>query len=96
MNVVRAVMRELYCIVRPELLQIVWRPSKPIDCRCRYKAVADPGEGGKGGHAPLPRLVKIGQKKMAAECVSLYFMFLAPPPLSEVSGSATDLKSDSL
>ena len=51
-------------------------------------AVADLG-GGQGGHAPPPRLVKIGQKKMAAEHGILCVMFLAPPP-SEVSGSATE------
>ena len=37
---------------------------------------------------PPPCLVKIGKKK-AAECGGLYFMFLGP--LSEVSGSATDV-----
>ena len=46
------------------------------------RSVADPG----GGQGPPPRLVKIGQKKMAAEHGGLYFMFLAPP---EVSRSAT-------
>ena len=30
---------------------------------------------------PPPRLVKIGQKKMATECGGLYFMFRVPPLL---------------
>ena len=38
-------------------------------------------EGGAKGAMPPPWLVKIGQKKMAAMHRSLYFMFLAPPPL---------------
>ena len=50
--------------------------------------VADPGD--QGGHAPPPLgLQKIVIIKMATECGGLYFMFLAPLPLSEVSGSAT-------
>ena len=39
-------------------------------------------EGAKGAMPPPSRLVKIGQKKMAAERSGLYFMFLAPPPPS--------------
>ena len=53
-------------------------------------SVADPGGGGKGAMAPPPWPVKIGQKKMATMRSGLYFMFLGPPPLSEVSGSATE------
>ena len=35
--------------------------------------------GGAMGAMPPPCLVKLGQKKMAAECGGLYFMFLGPP-----------------
>ena len=53
-------------------------------------SVAHPGGGGaRGPWSPL--LVKLSQKKMAAKCGGLYFMFLGPP-LSEVSGSATEAK----
>ena len=37
---------------------------------------------------PSPWLVTNRPKKMAAVCGGLYFMFLGPPPLSEVSGFA--------
>ena len=43
---------------------------------------------------PPPPPSKNRPKKMAAECGGLYFMFLAPPPLSEVSGSATELGTE--
>ena len=56
-----------------------------------WGAVADRGGGVKGAMPP-PRPVKIGQKKRAAAHGDLYFMFLAPPPLSEVSGSATGVQ----
>ena len=42
---------------------------------------ADSGGGDKGGHAPLS-LLKLVIKKMAATGGPLYFIFLAPPPLT--------------
>ena len=71
-------------------------PAQILDPHLLHSSISSSGSrrGGKGAMPPPPCLVKIGQTKMAAKCGGLYLMFLAPPPplLSEVSGSATDIR----
>ena len=58
-------------------------------------SVADPGGGG-GPRGPCPPLVKIGQKKMAAECGGLYFMFLGPPSPKNIFSTSDSKNADVL
>ena len=52
-------------------------------------AAADQGGGARGPSPPCT--VSIGPKQMAAECGSLFIFHVSWHPLSEVSGSATDV-----